>query len=289
MVTWCLIPVLNGWAMTEQVIYDLLGQSTPTKILVLCQGVDDELRDYLEHLSEKFPDRIFCVFWNPPLPSLSAAWNQGLEMVWTAGETEALVVNNDIRLHPRTIELLRGCLNVESNLLVSAVGVTSEQFQLDQEHPLYWYDYAKREVVGKGGPDFSCFLIAKECHRKYPFDENFIPAYLEDIDTHRRIMLAGEGHRIFSVNVPFLHETRSQTLLHMTPEARARVERQITLGSRAYYERKWGGPVNEETFYAPFSAQQERWNSLICGPTTPELQAYVQSTVRTSTVQEEDL
>ncbi len=130
-------------------------------------------------------------------------------------------------------------------------------------------------MVSKGGPDFSCFLISRACHWKYAFDENFVPAFCEDLDYHRRLMLAGDGHKIFSVNVPYLHYA-SQTLKTSTPEARAAIERRIGQ-SRAYYERKWGGPVNAEIFWAPFGREPED-RLPPCGPTTPELQAYIQGT-----------
>ena len=83
-------------------------------------------------------------------------------------------------------------------------------------------------------------------------------------------MLGGDGKRIFSVNVPFLHVDRgSGTLKGMDPERRARKEAQIERGSRAYYIRKWGGPVNQETFEHPFGPKPAG----PCATTTPELQA----------------
>jgi hypothetical protein len=139
------------------------------------------------------------------------------------------------------------------------------------EHPLYWYDYAKREVVSKGGPDFSCFLISKEGHEKYPFDEAFSPAYCEDLDMHRRYILGGDGDKIFSVNLPYWHvDHGSGTLKAVSAERRAKIEGQINAGSRAYYQRKWGGPVNAERYTIPFEEQSAQ-----DGVTTPELQRVI--------------
>jgi hypothetical protein len=177
---------------------------------------------------------------------------------------------------------LRGCLYVSDNLFVSAVGVTPDQFTPGVDDPMYWYDEAKREVVSKGGPDFSCFLISRACHERFQFDEHFTPAFLEDLDYHRRLMLAGEGARIFSVNLPYLHYG---SLTLKTVSNRAQIEAAIMAGSRTHYREKWGGDCNAEQWYIPFGHGQgpcddpqplvEQWQAR-CGPTTPELQAWVQ-------------
>jgi GT2 family glycosyltransferase len=280
-VKWIVMPVLAGPEMTERAIADCLAQTYPTRILVINQAVESSFRERLERLAEAYSDQIFIWSHEPTLPSLAASWNRALDFVWSTGATEALVVNNDIRLHPRTYEGLLDCLNVSNNLFVTAVGVTEAQFDVDAKHPLYWYDEAKREVVSKGGPDFSCFLIAKECHQKYRFDENFIPAYCEDLDYHRRLMLSGQGHRIFSVNLPYLHYAAG-TLKQIDPARKAAIERAIGEKSRTYYEEKWGGPVNHETFYGAFNDPGNYPPIFLsmtpsCGPTTPELQAWTQT------------
>jgi len=81
-------------------------------------------------------------------------------------------------------------------------------------------------------------------------------------------MLAGDGHAIFRVNLPFLHYG-SMTL--KTIGNRAEVEGAITRGSRAYYARKWGGPVNQETYRQPFDSTFVVEDG---SATTPYLQAH---------------
>lgn len=73
----------------------------------------------------------------------------------------------------------------------------------------------------------------------------------EDLDFHRRVMLAGKRDKIFSINLPFLHYA-SGTLNAMTPTQQVAFARRAQQ-SRDYYQKKWGGPVNEETFWAPFN------------------------------------
>lgn len=268
---WAIMPVLAGPEMTEAALSDLLAQSVPTRVLVINQGVDDAFRDHLEALAEQ-DQRIFLWHHQPPLPSLSASWNLALDLVWHANGTEALVVNNDVRLIPRTIEGLLGAMNATQSLFVSAVGVTPDDYAARPEDPMYWYDYAKMQVVSKGGPDFSCFLISRACHQKYRFDEGFIPAFCEDLDYHRRLMLAGDGAKIFSINLPYLH-LASQTLKTLPPEEAQRIRQSIDANSRAYYAKKWGGPVNAETFWRPFDGESEHAvPGYFRDPTTPALQ-----------------
>ena len=281
--TWIVMPVMAEMDMTRAAIGDCLAQSVPTKLLIINQGCPDSMRDELERIAEEYDDRVLCWAHQPPLPSLAATWNRALDFVWEAGGTEALVVNNDVRLAPYTLGGLLGALNVSRNLFVSAVGVTPDQFTPEAEHSMYWYDEAKREVVSKGGPDFSCFLISRECHLRFRFDEAFTPAFCEDLDYHRRLMLAGEGARIFSVNLPYLHYG-SATL--KTSPNRSAIEAAITQGSRAHYRAKWGGEPNHETFYYPFGEltvliegdTSRDYPIPPCGSTTPELQAWVQGT-----------
>ena len=240
------MPILAHPEYTRAAIADCLAQSVPIRLLLINQGVGDDFRALLEAIAEEYSDRV--LLWNhqPPLPSLSATWNRALDCVWQAGGEEALVVNNDVRLNSRTAEYLQDAREHFDALFVSAVGVTPEQF--DPTADPYVTSF---QVVPKGGPDFSCFLISHACHDRFRFDEAFTPAFCEDLDFHRRLMLAGEGARIFSVNLPYLHYG-SATIKSIDAPARMKLDRAIAQGSRAYYAKKWGGPVNAETLQAPF-------------------------------------
>lgn len=291
---WCVMPVLAGPEMTEAAISDLLGQSVPVKLLIINQGVEEPFRDRLERIAEQ-DARIYLWHHQPPLPSLSASWNLGLELAWHSGGQVALVVNNDVRLQFETVAALATVLQGERALFVSAVGVTRQDFEFTYPGDGY-RSYAGGSTVGhlsdfvrglitppdrptieKGGPDFSCFLISRECHQCFPFDEHFIPAFCEDLDYHRRLMLAGEGSRIFSVNLPYLH-LASQTLQCVGAAEAERIRQAIEMHSRAYYARKWGGPVNAETFWRPFDKDHDvPVPGYFSDPTTPALQRAVQA------------
>jgi len=278
---WVIMPVRAHRAYTIAAISDVLGQTTPVSLLVVNQGVDDDFREELERTAEHSGSGLLqpgyeVMLWShqPPLPSLGGTWNRALDCAWEAGAEVALVVNNDVRLHRDTVITLRTILEEAGALCVSAVGVTEGQFYPESE-------ISTLADTPRGGPDFSCFLISEACHQRFRFDEGFVPAFCEDLDYHRRLMLAGEGNRIFSVNLPYLHYA-SATLRSLDPVEADRVRSQIERVSRAYYAKKWGGPVNQETRWTAFGLvlQEDRpdpaMQALVDQPTTPKLQAYVQ-------------
>src|SRR5258708_30264933 len=152
------------------------------------------------------------------MPSLSMTWNTALRFVFASGlvQDDALVINNDVRLHPKTYGTLRLLIRDTNAYLVSGVGVHADQFHPDTIGPDSVINAAGD--IMRGGPDFSCFCITNEGWTKYPFDERF-PVYHEDNDLHRRMLLAGDSTKIFGANLPFLHYA-SQTI-NRSPEALA--------------------------------------------------------------------
>ena len=263
---WVICVFIDNFEMTTQALEDLLGQSTSPQVLAIDNGSTLKNWTKIRKWAQDHP-RLWLWRHNPSLPSLAATWNYALDFVWEVGGEEALVVNHDVRVRKLTYELLSTTLRGEDALFVSAVGVTPDQYHANVPEVL--------KDPSKGGPDFSCFLLSKEGHKKYRFDENFTPAYCEDLDFHRRMMLGGDGKRIFSINVPFAHFA-SGVLKSLESKEREALERRISEGSRAYYEKKWGGPVNHEAYWSPFG----KYSSPLIGhddemePTTPNLQRY---------------
>lgn len=260
---WIVMPFVNRWDYTEQALRDCLAQQglpELPQILVIAQGVDRDTRTALEQWTEREP-RLHAWFHHPSLPSLSATWNLGLRFVWGQGGEVALVPNNDTRLHRSTYSTLLAAQRALDALFVTAVG--------RREHDMDWDAYFAKDLdmpeLGQiGGPDFSCFLITKECHQLVQFDEGHIPAFCEDNSYHRELMLRGDGHRIFSVNLPYLHY--GSGTVNADPQQRAAWAAKIAV-SRAHYVRKWGGDVNAERFTIPFDEATAQ-----DGVTNPELQ-----------------
>jgi hypothetical protein len=264
--SWILCPFLNRWDLTEPAIGDFLAQTglpEPPQVLAIDTGSSNEVRDAVDAWAEREP-RLHVWHWRPGLPSLSATWNAGLEFVWGQGGEAALVVNNDVRLSPSTYNYLRYKQDLTNALFVSAVGVREPQFlEAFAERGTFTDDGTR------GGPDFSCFLISRAGHHRYPFDEGFIPAYCEDNDCHRRYLLGGDGARIFSVNLPYLHYGAGTINADQDPQALARWAARIDQ-ARAHYRRKWGGDVNAERWTIAFDATTDQ-----DGVTNPELQGEI--------------
>jgi hypothetical protein len=241
--TWAIVPFVDLWDMTLDCANDLLAQTSPTRLLLMNNGGSDETRKSAEKFATANHPRVLLWSHDPQLPSLGASWNRALDFVWQTGGESALVPNNDVRLNPRTLELLLQGMAESQGLFVSAVNTGS------LPEP---YEFSLTE---RGGPDFSCFLISKECHQKYRFDDNL--TYCNDLDMHRRMMLGGDGKRIFSLLVPYQHlEGGSATIKKSNPE-RSRIYQHTAQLHREYYARKWGGGVNEERYLRPFSSMIE--------------------------------
>jgi hypothetical protein len=266
------MPFLNNWSQTEQAIRDCLAQTdlpSPPQVLAIDNGAPTELREALDRWATKEP-RLHAWHHRPSLPSLSATWNAALDFVWGQGGEVALVANNDVRLAPNTYYELASIFGHTKALFASAVGRREGDFDLSERHQVQYTapgDDGWGDVINKGGPDFSCFVISRECHEAYPFDERFTPAYCEDCDYHRRTMLGGDGSRIFSVNLPYLHYASGT--INSEPEKALAWAKRIEQ-SRAHYVRKWGGDVNHERFTIPFDAETDQDHV-----TNPELQALI--------------
>jgi hypothetical protein len=137
-------------------------------------------------------------------------------------------------------------------------------------------DYEITSILHMGTQE----VVTIETTSKTYLANGMIAHNCEDLDYHRRLMLAGEGARIFSVNLPYLHYA-SATLKALPEQDAVRIRQQIEQVSRAYYARKWGGPVNHETYWYPFDRHTTEYRIdpvmlAVEPPTTPELQRIVQ-------------
>jgi hypothetical protein len=260
---WAIIPTINLADMTIQAARDLLAQTLPTRVLIINNGSDAEERVAMERFAAENHPRVLLWSHDPPLPTLNATWNRALEFVWQTGAEHCLVPNNDVRLHPHTYARLLTELQKTTNpLFVSAVNA-GDLFDINQGE----YEFYDQVGTDHGGPDFSCFLISRLCHGLYPFDENL--TYAGDLDTHRRMMIGGDGGRIYSINARYLH-LASQTIKRANPEMQERFMR-IADQHRQYYAAKWGGPVNQEQWLYPWNSQPTPEGSCT---TTPDLQKH---------------
>jgi GT2 family glycosyltransferase len=103
-------------------------------------------------------------------------------------------------------------------------------------------------------PEFLCtelnwcsFILSVDAYQKVgKFDENFFPAYFEDNDYFRRMLLA-DVPMIFN---PMLNPItyRNSMTIQKSPELNNGFEK-----NRQYYISKWGGQPTQEKFTTPFN------------------------------------
>lgn len=245
-----IIPFIDCLDMTGNAIADAVGQLDGTvDVLLIDQGSGAEVRAFAER-TVQLDTRTRLWQHRPPMPSLAATWNRALDYAWDAGYSDAMVWNNDIRVHKDMYARLRDVAAHHKLWFTTPVNVAQsgdpEQWQLLPDmHVL-----AAAAGPTLGGPDFSCFLIHRECHAKYRFDERFQPAYHEDGDYHRRMWLGGDGVRIAGVTLPYLHF--GSATIKRSDEAQVAFAPQFA-ACRARYVAKWGGEPHHETKVVPMA------------------------------------
>ena len=204
--------------------------------------------DLLASLRSEHSLEVFVIpQYRDQLP-LAGAWNRGADECWRKKCDFALICNDDILLSPFAIDNMVEALCDLSwdGILVSgqnARGLMAPDDVLTVESKF------KPERSITGGPDFACFMITRETVALAGrFDENFYPAYFEDNDYHRRIILA--GYEASAVPAATMYHYGSQTQIATgTPV----VPSMMFEKNRAYFVQKWGGVPGHETFTVPFN------------------------------------
>lgn len=184
--------------------------------------------------------------WRKNRP-LSQAWNETALQAFDEGCEYALICNDDILFAPHCIDAMveeyerlreSGCLMVSGNNILMEVAYPEDILN---------YKLPEGTLPSESDhPNFSCFMVKREYFEEVGlFDENFIPAWYEDNDSHRRAKLLG------------FRETCSNvaSMIHFGGVATSRMENPSSEHSRNYYVSKWGGvPYPEsETFEHPYN------------------------------------
>lgn len=178
---------------------------------------------------------------------LSQAWNEIAMEAFDKGCDYALVCNDDILFAPDCIDAMVRChqaLNESENVVM----VTPNNIMLEIPNPEDILTYALPEGVQTSWsehPNFSAFLIARDFFEKVGFfDENFIPAWYEDNDSHYRAKLLGYKE-ICTTSAPMIHYGGVATSMMENPNSQH---------SHDYFIKKWGSATRllEEEFKTPY-------------------------------------
>lgn len=185
--------------------------------------------------------------WRNPR-CVAASWNEGLTHAFDSNCDFALVINDDVVLSPWTIdsqvEYLIDQDKIDADVRMTtghAVGNEGNDRQM-----LNWPE-PPGEAPFVRGADFACFMMGPELFNEIGlFDENFKPAYFEDNDYHRRLLLAGYKAEIVTT-APYLHYgSRTQKESGVVNSYQFEILKQ-------YYKNKWGGAPGAEIYATPYN------------------------------------
>lgn len=183
---------------------------------------------------------------------LARQWNIGIERLLGEGYRAVVVCNDDILLSHPNFEyvppilsqalLVGGHGKSEDCILVTGYNLRSQPHtgpdQMREDEGLRWMPH----------PDFSCFCVDRRLFEQVgKFDESFVPAYFEDNDMHRRIVLAGFNGYSYA---PYFHYGSSTVGFD---KAREREVANRFPDLERYYKAKWGGGPGHETFTMAFN------------------------------------
>jgi len=221
-----LLPALLYYAIdlptTEIFIYDNGRQNIADKINGL--GVTRGLRTAYEGLSN-----VTVLGGNGENLGVAGAWNVLCEKAF-GKYNYALILNDDIYLKSNEFEL---------NSIVDYMSNNNVDF----------FSCEKQF-------DWSAFLISKRCYQTVGiFDDNFVPAYLEDCDYMHRMNMHAKCGLIKYDCVPSLNPTlfRRSSTLELEPS----LIKDYKEANLRYYVKKWGGVVGQEKYTEKFGGESK--------------------------------
>lgn len=220
----------NNLSLTQKCIWTALRQDVKAVVWAIDNGSTDGTVDWLAPMG-------LLLDASPFNSGVSAGWNRGLEACFQAGHESVLVIGNDTQLAPWTYRLL------DSYNLPFVTGVAVDDYkQIEQPMPpkMHLEDH----------PDFSCFLIRRECWGKVgKFDES-MKLYASDCDYHLRAHRSGVPMK--KAVCPFYHE-RSSTLRLATEREREEIQGQANRDRAVFYQR-YGCLPGQKEYYELFQA-----------------------------------
>lgn len=234
-----IIPTLNCCLLTMKCIDSVMNQDIPVDILVVDNGSTDEnLLAYLRAMNGyEDGQRSFEAIFFGENRGVSKAWNVGLASYFNTGLADhALVLNNDLEVPPQFYRLL-----LEQNeLFITGVNVGTPNGD-----PYWKHREPNPEMAYKSPhPDFSAFLIRRQCWELVgSFDENMV-LYAQDCDYHVRM----HQNRVWagSINVEYYHYA-SGTVKQASDESMNSIVRQADL-DRDEFKKKYGCEIGKPEY-----------------------------------------
>ncbi|HEY3620772.1 MAG TPA: glycosyltransferase [Candidatus Sulfotelmatobacter sp.] len=212
-----LILTHNNLALTKRCVESLRKQTVDVDINIFDNGSTDGTPDWCMQQHDVAP------FLSMTNVGVSKGWNNVLNILFREdGFDHVLVVGNDTVLPPWFYaELLSYDLPFVTGVAVDTITSIAAPPTERKTEP---------------HPDFSAFLIRRDCWENVgPFDET-MELYVQDCDFHVRAHRA--GIELMKASVPYYHE-RSSTLRNAPPQEQRQIHEQANR-DRATFRAKYG-------------------------------------------------
>jgi GT2 family glycosyltransferase len=167
---------------------------------------------------------------------VAASWNEGMRRSLELGNQYAIITNDDVRFSPNAIKEMYDTIKYKTSAVL--VSPNQNPFEGDPE-------------MHEGGADFYCFMvdIPKLIEKVGWFDENIFPAYFEDNDMHRRLILANAKTYL----LPHIHVSHVGSATQNFEPGNPVVPPHVFEKNRSYFIEKWGGHPWSEQYSNPFN------------------------------------
>lgn len=222
----------NNLEMNKRCIESALAQDLPHVSVFIYDNLStDGTQDWLQR-SDKHP---MVVDLSEGIDlGVSEGWNFGLDAFFNRGLPHVLVINSDTVLPPWFFSTL---LSYDGPFITGVSVGTMDEIATPPP---------RKELAPC--PDFSAFLIRKECWDKVGQFDGKMVLYASDNDYHLHAHHAGV--RLMNAGTPFFHQ-RSSTLNNASPLEKSNIRFQAD-ADRAEFRRKWGCNIGDTAYHALF-------------------------------------
>jgi GT2 family glycosyltransferase len=200
------IPTINRADLLNEALANYFEDFKTTEIVICDNGKQEIITR----------EKNFVIYRPEQNLGVSGSWNMIMDYAEKVKGTHVLMLNDDIYLGKSEQEIL------------TIIRLWNPEFLCTE---LNWCSY----------------ILSVDAYQKAGrFDENFFPAYFEDNDYFRRMLLADVQMIFNSMLNPITY--RNSMTIQKSPELNNGFEK-----NRQYYISKWGGQPTQEKFNTPFN------------------------------------
>lgn len=251
------MPAINLWAkytkpaidsVIEAIRIATLDSKVECCFVFIDNGSTDETQEEAPNIKEQFGafGHRFEYQRNEDMWGFQKSVNFGVNRVFEKGYQIALVLNNDILLHPKALIRIAERFEQGGVGMVTCMDATAECgadpsniYGIDDEEK-------SRNCPESEHPHFSAFAVSRDCwERVGEFDEVFFPAYYEDNDYHYRMRLVGIKAVMYPPALFFHYGSRTQNEALGRPISDSH-------NQHMFYIAKWGGSPGQEKWSIPY-------------------------------------